>query len=366
MEDTNTAVADAPSSTSSSAPSQTSTADTSVSSSPQVTTDRPSIGDALSVFNQAAKEQGRKQRGRITTTGDPSQPGAATTQPEGLSIDPTQPGQTAQGPVPTPVHIKAVENARIKGRSEAEQEFRQRVGDPHVASEAVRWFNEAARDRGGFVRNIINEAMGDPQLRQEILSIAGKTLGNRGAQTSATPAEMPQPDFQDANGNKFYSASQQQKRDEWLSSQLEAKILGQVQPDLEQVRAEREQRAQETQQRQTAAAIHGHISEARKWPYFDQYKTQIAQIARTMPLTSGHPAEEAIVLRRAYDQVVGPQLSQLEQKRVLDGLKARANASSLNPAATGAPSGIPKNITAKGGGSFGDALKWATTQTSGR
>lgn len=363
MDDTATAVADAPSSSASSGSTQTSTADTSASSPAQtVTTDRPSIGEALKGAERiVAEHQAKGKRGRITTTGDPSSTELPTTQAEGVT-DPTQAVTTA-GPVPTPVHIKAVENARQKGRQEAEQQFRQTVGDPQVAGEAMRWFNRAAQDRGGFVREIVNEALNDPQLRQEVLSLAGRTLGQRAEPKAAT---MPEPDFQDANGNKFYSAAQQQKRDEWLSSELEAKILGQVQPDLEQVRSEREQRQQEQAQQRNAAAINSHITEARTWPHFEQHKKQIAEIARSMPLTSGHPAEEAAVLTRAYWQVVGPKLSQLEQQRVVADLKARANASSLNPSATGAPTGVPKNITAKGGGSFGDALKWAQTQTAGR
>ncbi len=84
------------------------------------------------------------------------------------------------------------------------------------------------------------------------------------------------------------------------------------------------------------------------------------------PLTSGHPAEEALLLARVYQRIVGPKLSQLEQARVLADLKSRANASSLNPSATGAPSGVPANVRAKTGGTFGSALKWAATQTAGR
>ncbi len=357
MEDTNTAVADAPASTSTSAPPSAPAA-----AEPTVTTDRPSIGDALSVFNEAAKQQGRKTRGRISPTGEPSQPEAPTTQAEGSTTETTAP---AQGPVPTPVHIKAVENARLKGRSEAEQEFRQTIGDPAIAREATQWFHRAAQDRPAFLRDVINEALTDPQLRPQVMSLLGQTLGS-GARPPATEAVEPQPDFQDAAGNQFYSAKAQQAREAWLIQKAKAEILGEVQPDLDQVRSEREAKQAETAKQQNIAAINTHIAEARKLPYFDQFKDQIRAAALAMPLTSGHPAEEAIVLQRAYWQVVGPELSKLEQQRVVADLKARANASSLNPAATGAPSGIPKNITAKGGGKFGDALKWATAQQAGR
>ena len=358
MDETTTAVADAPAS---SAPSS---APTSTPSEPTVTTDRPSIGDALSVFNEAAKQQGRKTRGTITPTGDPSATDPPILPADGLPRAPI--AASPAGPIPFPVHQKALDNARLKARQDVEQEYRATVGDPAVAREATQWFQRAARDRVGFLRDVITEALADPQLAAQVRSLAGQTLGGGRGPMAAAPTEAPAPDFQDANGNQFYSAKTQQARDEWLIQRAREEILGQVQPDLEQVRTERLERQADTAKRQVVSAIQGHISEATKWPYFEQYKAQIAHVARTMPLTSGHPAEEAIVLRRAYDQVVGPQLSTLEQQRVMADLKARAHASSLNPASTGAPSGIPKAVRAKDGGTFGAALQWAQAQQSGR
>lgn len=365
MDDTtSSAVADAPS-TSSSTPS--SAPSSSSASEPTVTTDRPSIGDALSVFNEAAKQQGRKQRGRITPTGEPSSTESPTTQAEGTTTDPSAATPTKEaGPVPTPVHIKAVENARLKGRSEAEQEFRTTIGDPHVAREAMTWFNRAATDRVSFIRDVINEALSDPQLGPQVLSLAGRALGGNRGTAQEPVSQEPQPDFQDANGNQFYSAKAQQQREAWLLAKAKEEILGQVQPDLEEIRSEREAKQAAESQRQVVQQITNHIAEAKKLPYFEQFKAQIADAAKAMPLTSGHPAEEAIVLQRAYWQVVGPQLSQLEQQRVVADLKTRAHASSLNPASTGAPSGVPKNVRAKDGGSFANALKYAEQQLSGR
>jgi len=112
---------------------------------------------------------------------------------------------------------------------------------------------------------------------------------------SAVTVSLPQRDrrkrrsriFRTPTAISFYSAKQQQARDKWLIDQAKTEILGQVQPDLEQVRSEREQRQQAESQRQTVAQIHSHISEAKQWPYFAQFKDQIADVARSMPLTSG-------------------------------------------------------------------------------
>ncbi len=85
-----------------------------------------------------------------------------------------------------------------------------------------------------------------------------------------------------------------------------------------------------------------------------------------MPLTSGHPAEEALALRDAYDAVVLPKLSELEQNRVLAQMNARAHDSTLNPSNAGAPRGVPRNVRAKEGGTFGNALRYAEQRVAGR
>ncbi len=133
--------------------------------------------------------------------------------------------------------------------------------------------------------------------------------------------------------------------------------------ESDEMQAEREQERVQAQVKQTMTS---HLTEARSWPYFKEHEAEIKAALGKAPLTSGHPAEEALLLSRVYQRIVGPKLSQLEQARVLADLKSRANASSLNPSATGAPSGVPANVRAKTGGTFGSALKWAASQTAGR
>lgn len=321
---------------------------TSTSAEPQATTERPPIKTALEVFREAEKQQRKpKAKSEITPTGEPA---AATAEPVAAAAVPVKP----QGPIPFDVHKTALTNARASERQQVEQEY----------APIKQWATRAATDRVGFLRDVISEALQDPTLGPQIRSLAGQTLN--GGRTTA-PAQAPAPDFQDGQGNQFYSAKTQQARDEWLIAKVKADILGEVQPDLDQVRTEREQREVEQANRQRDAQMQTHIAEAKKsLPHFDQFKTQIHAAIEAMPLTDGHPASEAQVLHKAYWQVVGPQLSQLEQARVMKDLQSRANASSLNPASTGAPSGIPKNVRAKDGGSFENALAWATTQTAGR
>lgn len=369
MGDTSTAVADAP--VSSGASTSSTTSDTSSSAEPQVTTDRPSFRDALSVFNEAAKQQGKRPRGvkaAPLSPIEPPQPGAATTQPDG-SIEGQPPIANKQGPIPFEVHSKALENARSKERQTVEQEYATRYGSPEVVNRAVHWFQHASRDRIGFLTGVINEAMADPQLAPHVASLAGRTL--KGQRQPASPpqaaaAEAPPPDFQDGSGNQFYSAKAQQARDEWLMSRVRDQILGEVQPDLQAVEEIQNERQMERARAQVKQTMASHLTEARTWPYFKEHEAEIKAALGKEPLTSGHPAEEALLLSRVYQRVVGPKLSQLEQARVLADLKSRANASSLNPSATGAPSGVPKNVRAKDGGTFGAALKWAAGQTSGR
>jgi len=357
MDDTTTTV-EAPSTTTTSTPSAPETS----AAEPTVTTDRPSIKTALDVFNEAAKQQGRKTRGKPEAA--ISQPEGATTPPEIPAVEP--PPTTKPGFVPTADHIKAVDNARTKARAEAEQQFRTTYGDPQQISELRNWAQRAATDRIGFMTDVINEALADPTLGPQVLSLVGRTLnGSRG---STTPSDQPPgPDFTDGQGHQFYSAAAQQARDEWLANKVKAEILGEVQPDLEQVRADREAQQIQREQQQRNGQITTGIQYAQKtWPYFDRFKAEIHAAVQAMPLSDGHPASEMEVLRRAYDQVVLPKLSELESARVVKDLQSRAHASTLNPAATGAATGIPKNVTAKTGGSFAEALKWAASQTQGR
>jgi hypothetical protein len=360
MEDTATVATATPSS---STPSSTTSTATSEPSSVSSTTDRPSFGEALDTFNKAAVAQGRKPRGMAAQVAPPSEE-LPTTQADGTT-DPSQSPATSQGPIPFAVHQKALENARLKARAEVEQQVRTQYGDPQRVQEATRWFNEASRDRVGFVTGLIQEALADPELAPHIASLAGRTLsGSR--QSTAAADQPPQPDFTDGQGNQFFSAKAQQARDEWLSAQITKQVLGQVQPDLEQVKAERAQREQEAATTQLKQTMSTHLTRARSWPQFKEHEADIKAELLRRPLTSGHPAEEALLLRDVYDAIVGPKLSQLEQAKVVASLKERANASSLNPGATGAPGGIPKNAQAKHGGRMADALKWAASQTGGR
>ncbi len=342
MDDTSTAVAETPS-TPAAAPSAT----PAPASTP--TTDRPPMRTALETFNEAAKAQGKKTYGTKAAAA-PVAPAVDGTIPEAPPAEAIPPART--GAVPTADHIKAVENARTKARADVEQEFRSTYGDPQQVREIVKWAQRAATDRRGFVASVLQEALADPDLApwlRQSMGVQTATVQppDRGSRADAPPP----PDFQDAAGNQFYSAKQQAAYNQWQAEQLKAEIFGQMQPDLDALRAEREQAAAYQEQQGRNQAIAATITEARSWPYFDRFKAEIESEIRQMPLTDGHPASEGAVLRRAYDRVVLPKLSVLEQDRGL--------ASTLNPASGGATSGIPKSVRAKDGGTMAAALAYA-------
>lgn len=368
MDETSTATVDAPSTSSVPGPSSPSTS-SETSSAP--TTERPSIKDALTVFREAATQQGRRVRG-MGGNGEP-QPGADTPLPDGTPPQVPPPAPKPQGPIPFDVHTRSMENARAKERATVEQEYQQKYGHPQVVERAVDWFRHAANDRVGFLSQVINEAMADPQLAPQVASLVGRTLGNTrqparaGNGHAPTGDSPPPPDFQDGQGNQFYSARAQQARDEWLMAKMREDILGEVAPNLETVQQMQQERQLEQQRQVVQHEMLGHLNEARTtWPQFREHEAEIKAALARAPLTGGHPAEEAVLLQRIYRQIVGPKLDAIQQQRWLAELKSRANAGSINPSATGAPSGIPKNVRAKDGGTFANALKWAATQQSGR
>lgn len=365
MDETSSATIDAPSP--SSAPSSAPSGDTTPSTSAP-TTDRPSLKDALTVFREAETQQGRRRSSVVPPSQD-----AATLLPEGTTAQVPPPvAQKPQGPIPFDVHTRSMDNARAKERATVEQEYQQKYGHPEVVSRAVEWFTNAARDRVGFLSQVISEAMADPQLAPQVASLVGRTLGStRGTGTGRAPAPMgdqpPPPDFQDGQGNQFYSARAQQARDEWLMAKMREDILGEVAPNLETVQQLQQERQLEQQRQVVQSQMLGHLNEARTtWPQFREHEAEIKAALAKAPLTGGHPAEEAVLLQRIYRQIVGPKLDAIQQQKWIAELKSRANAGSINPSATGAPSGIPKNVRAKDGGTFANALKWAAAQQSGR
>lgn len=355
MDDTTSVDTTATTSTTSSEPS----APPSTGGDREPTTDRPSLKDALDVFNEAAKQQGRKARGNRPTCAAPEQ-GSAPTEPGAATDAPTTPTPPHRGgAVPTEQHIKAVENARQKARAEAEQEYASKWSglDPDQARQAVQWMTRAAQNREGFLAEVIQEARSNPNLSHLFTPFAATP------QTTA-PHGPPQPDFTDGQGNAFYSAKAQEARDQWLVEKVKAEILGQVQPDLETIRQEREAAHQQRVIAENQRAVQTRIQDARKtWPHFETFREEIRNEVAKMPLTSGHPAEEADALWRAYSKVVLPHLAKLEQDRIVADLQKQANANSLNPGSTGAAVGIPKKVRARDGGTMADALAWAASNS---
>lgn len=354
MENTTTAVIDTPSSAP--APSAAPSVSTTPSEPTVVTpSERPSFKQAL--------VQADKQTTAVTPP-----PEAATTQP-GVIVQTTPPA--SKGPIPFEVHSKALDNARLKARTEVESEFRSQYGDPAEVAESVQWRNLAKADPGTFLEKALLEGLTNPVAAPRVKQLLGKMLGSmrQPAPGKAPQTEAPRPDFRDEQGNEFYSAKAQAQRDDWLKNTILAEIAP-LKEEVEGSKAEREatqrQQQADAQQRQVTQQITSHLTKARTWPHFEAHESAIKQALAAMPLTSGHPAEEALALREAYDAVVLPKLSELEQNRVLAQMNARANDSTLNPSNTGAPTGIPKNVRAKDGGTFGNALRYAEQRMAGR
>lgn len=283
---------------------------------------------------------------------------------------------TPAGPVPLVVHQQALANARQKERAAVVAEYGQKYGDPAVVEQSMAWVRKAGADPEGYLRAVIASAARDPKLAPLVRSLAGRTLGARGmpapqveANGNIAPVVEARPDFQDADGNQFFSA----KAHKASLDALKAEILEEMTPlkaSAAEQQAQREQERQANQQTayraQVETQMKGYITQARTWPFFAEHEAEIKAALAAAPETGGHPAEEAVLLRQIYDSVVGPRLATLAQDKVLAQLQSRANASGINPAATGVPSGIPKSAQAKYGGSFKAALAHTLAQASSR
>lgn len=288
-------------------------------------------------------------------------PVATSAQPEGATTPPAdtatstqqtvtpavQTPSTPQGPIPFDVHHKALENARTK----AVEEYRARVGWAEQISQQeyqqIRGLSQRLHtDPIAAISELIGELNQNPTHAQALRSMAARALS--AARGQGEPA-LPEPDLAvtDAQGNvisRAYSAESQAKRDEWLISQVLAKVDERYAPVVKthaEVAAEREQFRREAIATQWKDGFQQEMSQ---YPGFAEHKAAIGQeVARMLqqfdpndPRTEEQPFLEALTLR-AYNRVVVPKLQTAERQTVLRDLHHQANAGSVNPARTGVP-----------------------------
>lgn len=279
---------------------------------------------------------------QIAGTDSSAQPaGTATTDPAttAQAATATTVSEKPKGPIPFDVHETALKNARAKERDAAIAEWRQQHGwaeqaDRAAIEEAQRLGQLYQRDRAGYIRAIVSEALSDPELSPQIRSLAGGVLaGGRGPQAPTFEPDIPVYDERGQMVAQTFSAGKVQD----LVKHAVAEALGQeVGPIKDRIKraddaakAAAAERALDDEADRVTATI-------AKLPHFAEHEAAIAEAIGQMP--PGVDYREAGLL--AYINVVLPQLSTTERKRVLADINQKPSASTVSPSS--GTTAIPK------------------------
>lgn len=269
------------------------------------------------------------------------------------------PSTEPTGPIPFDRH-KTILDGAYKERDEAKQqleawkpyEWAKQV-DQTALNKAVELGQLYEKDRAGYIKQLLAEARVDPELGPIVRSELARELGSRpksGPDLSDLTPDIPVHDQTGALVAQTYSADRVQAI---VQRAVASAIAEHVQPLKQDADTRRQTEQQAEQQRQQTAFLTREStrikSAVQKLPHAMEHWPAIVEKARTYP--EDLPVGEAV--RDAYFEVVGPKLSQAAQATVLDTLKTKAAASSVNPAgAVVASAHKPKSM-------LDPSLKWS-------
>lgn len=283
-------------------------------------------------FESAASATASPDSAAVETAQSTGETTAQTAEPASLETAAT--GQAAaatttvselkgkQGPIPFDVHHTALENARTK----AVEEYRQRVGwAEHVPREQFEqmasWYNRAASDPVAFALDVIDELAANEEHAPVLRSRAGRLLRAARQQQPTHDPDIPDVEILDGQGQSLGK----------LRDVVERLVAARVGP-LEQDKQTREKREKEAAyERELDAYTTRESARIRsaveKLPHAKDHWAAIVEKAKTYP--DEIPVGEA--LRDAYHEVVMPQLSTLERKKVLADISQKPAASTVSP-----------------------------------
>lgn len=255
-------------------------------------------------------------------------PASATSTPHGNGSAATTTAAGSGSP-PEDRWPSILDNARTKTRSEVEAEYRQKYG----------WADSFQNNPAGFIEQAFAELANHPEHGQRLLQMAARTLNARRGQQQAAQEPVPDVPIVDANGNvtgQTYSAAQLKKWRDWDWAQKQAALDKRLGP-LEKDRGDREaaQHMASLQQKSTEHA-RTTLDGLRQNPYFKEHEAKVkaALAANEAWGDNIHAAFNHVLVTDIL-----PNLSQSEQKKVVDSLNAKAGAGTVHP--SGQANGTP-------------------------
>lgn len=210
--------------------------------------------------------------------------------------------------------------------------------DRAAVDQAVQIAQRFQQDPGGYIKQLLSEAISNPQLAPMVRSEMARFLGQR-PQASAPPAAVdltPIPvQMEDGRTLNMLTAEQWDAR--------EAKLREEFAPAVQTAKELKAARDEAEAIRQADAFAAASITPMMAFPQFKEHAKEIAEYVNKAKLATGHPAEVEAATLRAYATIVVPKLDQASQSKLLDNLQQKAAASrSPNPgsAAPSAPADI--------------------------
>lgn len=284
-------------------------------------------------------------------------PSAQTTAPAGAETPPAapeaQPQQDDRSPLIPRQRFDEV-NTRMQT---AEQKLQSLAWaeqiDQQTLQSALQWYGRYNGNPIEFLQSLAGEIQAHPEYGPQFKSFAARALSQR----TATEPTMPEPDvaITDAQGQivgRTYSAEALAKRDEYMATQLMAKLEQRFQPMTKTVETIQHERLKAQADSEAASTY----QELQKLPGFEEHKGEIAAALAKLQLPDD-PAVLKYAVKALYADIVTPKREQMigskAQSQLLDNLQHKAAASTgVNPGS--AASSAPGTIT-----SFHDSrLQW--------
>lgn len=178
------------------------------------------------------------------------------------------------------------------------------------------------RDRAGYIRQVLAEAVTNPDLAPLVRSEAARVLGARQPQPDADiEPDIPVVNDQGQVVSQAFSAERVKQFVQRAVTEALTKEVGPLKQTVQSVEQERQQAVIRQQAEQAAAADY---QRAQAWPGFTEHQDAIAQAF----------AEHADwSIQDAYIAVAVPKLQAAAEAKTLEALKTKAAASTVNPAA---------------------------------
>lgn len=290
-------------------------------------------------FAQAFASEGTATESPTVTPGPETTPAASasaeTTPPPATDGQPPDHASTKDGPIPLERH-KQILDGIYKERDEARQhleEWKQYEWAKSVKREDLdamsAWYQRAHANPVEFALQLVDELSGNAQHAAAMRSHAARLLraAREGQAESEAPIEPGIPAYDDKGQlvGRTYTDAQ-------IQTLLTREIDKRLNPVTQELQSRKQAEQQAEQQRQYQAYVSQESARIKtavqKLPKATEHWDAIVAKARTYP--EDVPVGEA--LRDAYYEVVFPTLKDSAKSEVLDTLKTKAHAGSVNPA----------------------------------